>query len=348
MRLRETPDMKIRYNYSCLLTLFVAMLGLSSCQHKDLCYRDSNKAQVKVVFDWSQVVEKADPEGMVLFFYPVDGGKPLRYDLKGKYGGVIELPVGHYDVLFYNNDTELNLFGDVESFTKHHAFTRSSHLLSRNAFGKAAETAPRGGETAKQRIVGSPEQMWGGPYGKVFEVVSDACDLCKLAKGNKCGLVDIEDEGIVLTLYPQKYVGDVTVIGRNIIGVKRARDAKGALTGMSPDINIKTRRPGDEQATLPFEVVLDKEKSNLYAHFNTFRHPEADGKHYLDLYFVLEDGQKIHRRYDVTDQVRTAPDPWHIVIIIDEILLPPAIEDDSGLDPIIDEWQTEEVDIILH
>lgn len=345
---QERLNMKLKSIHSWLMIAVVAIILLPSCSHihqKDLCDLDSTRTHVKIVFDWSQVVEKADPEGMVLFFYPVDGGKPMRYDLPGKEGGVIELPVGKYNILFYNNDTEANLYGNIEEFEKHRAFTRTVALLSK-AFGNAVSTAPRGADTDKQRLVGSPEQMWGGPYRDIYELDSDACELCKKRHGKFCN--DTDEETNILVLTPRKYVREVTVIGRNIIGADRAREVKGALTGMSSDINIKTRQPGEEQVTQPFEVVLDREKAHLNAHFYTFGHPDEEGKHYLDLYFVMEDGQKVHRRFDVTDQVRNAPDPWHIVIIIEELLLPPVLEDDSGLDPVIDEWQTEEVDIILH
>ena len=56
---------------------------------------------------------------------------------------------------------------------------------------------------------------------------------------------------------------------------------------------------------------------------------------------------KDSERLDVTDQVHSAPDKRHVHIIIDGLDLPEPIENGSGFDPSVDDWEVVETDIIL-
>ena len=95
-----------KLDYRSILALLIALWGLSACEHKELCYKHPHVASVYVDFDWRDAPTAA-PAGMCVFFYPADGeGRPRRYDFQGVTGGQIDIPVGHYQVLCYNNDTE--------------------------------------------------------------------------------------------------------------------------------------------------------------------------------------------------------------------------------------------------
>ena len=75
-------------------------------------------AVVKLEFDWKNAPQ-ANPEGMCVFFYPEEGGEPVRFDFTGKTGGEIDIKVGRYKVLCYNNDTEAVQFRGMEDFNAH-------------------------------------------------------------------------------------------------------------------------------------------------------------------------------------------------------------------------------------
>ena len=85
---------------------------LTSCEHKELCYYHPHAAKVKVVFDWRDAPQ-ADPDGMCVYFYPLEGGSGYRFDFNNTTGGEVDLRVGKYLVLCYNNDTEAVAFEDV-------------------------------------------------------------------------------------------------------------------------------------------------------------------------------------------------------------------------------------------
>ena len=79
------------YIIMCMLTVF----AFSSCEHKDLCYHHPHTKTVRVEFDWRDAPD-ANPDGMCVFFYPLDGedAPQRRIDFTGKAGGEIEIQVG--------------------------------------------------------------------------------------------------------------------------------------------------------------------------------------------------------------------------------------------------------------
>ena len=50
------------------------MLGICSCDHKELCMNHSHMVDVDVVFDWSHAPD-ADPVAMVVQFFRVEDGR---------------------------------------------------------------------------------------------------------------------------------------------------------------------------------------------------------------------------------------------------------------------------------
>ena len=109
---------------------------LFSCEHKDLCYHHPHVAVVKLEFDWKNAPQ-ANPEGMCVFFYPEEGGEPVRFDFTGKTGGEIDIKVGRYKVLCYNNDTEAVQFRGMEDFNAHEGYTRNGNVFERARLWKA-------------------------------------------------------------------------------------------------------------------------------------------------------------------------------------------------------------------
>lgn len=107
-----------------LFYLAASVLLFGSCEHKELCFLHPHTAQLQVEFDWSYAPDAErnnEVEGMCLWFYPVDEagtqtGEPLRYDLSGMKGGTVEIPMGRYQVLYYNNDYEVVQFRNVGDF----------------------------------------------------------------------------------------------------------------------------------------------------------------------------------------------------------------------------------------
>ncbi|MDE6121483.1 MAG: hypothetical protein K2F63_06805, partial [Muribaculaceae bacterium] len=65
----------------------------------------------------------------------------------------------------------------------------------------------------------------------------------------------------------------------------------------------------------------------------------------LYLVFVLTDGSVAHYRYDVTQQVRSAPDKRNVTVVIDNLELPPTEPSGpdnptGGFDAAVNDWET--------
>ena len=95
-----------------LFIYLFAALAVASCEHKDLCYDHSHTIDVEVVFDWRNASEAA-PESMSLYLFPGDG-EALRYDFTGRDGGTIRVPIGKYEALCLNSDTENIVYRNTE------------------------------------------------------------------------------------------------------------------------------------------------------------------------------------------------------------------------------------------
>lgn len=46
----------------------ILWIGLTACEHKDLCYDHPHFAKVRVVFDWTKISNHDKPEGMRSYF----------------------------------------------------------------------------------------------------------------------------------------------------------------------------------------------------------------------------------------------------------------------------------------
>ncbi len=316
----------MKKNVLYIIGVLAAVL-LTACEHKELCYKHPHTAMVRVAFDWTNAPE-ANPEGMCVFFYPVgdpDRSTPQRVDFTGKAGGEVEIQVGSYCVLCYNNDTEAVLFRGMDEFQQHEAYTREGNVLE-SIYGNGANFVPKAEDAADERVTISPDMLWG------------------------CYELDVtvsEAENQVITLYPEEQVCTYTYEIRNVQNLKYASQMCGSLSGMAPSVFFGTEELGKECITVPFESVSDG-KSTVTGRFYTFGHHEDNAQpHKFLLYVWMKDDGKYYYTFDVTEQVHTAPDKRHVHIIIDDVELPQPITNGSGFEPTVDDWVVVEEDIIM-
>ena len=277
-----------------ILYSLAILLMLPSCVHKELCYDHPHTVSVKVEFDWRDAPE-ADPDGMCVYFYPVGGGSGTRFDFSGTEGGEVELQVGSYLVLCYNNDTEVAQFYNTDDFGSHGVYTREGNVLE-PIYGNAADySVPRAAGTEEERVVICPDMIWG-------------------SNDTEVEIFDAQDN--VVTLFPHELVCTYTYEVRNVSNLDHL-----------------------SQMSLPFESHSDG-VSKVTGKFYTFGHHPSNAKpHNMVFYAVMDNGEKYcYRggdRLDVTGQVDNAPDQRH------------AIENGSGFDPSVDDWEVVEGEIIL-
>ena len=326
------------------------LLLVTACEHKELCYHHPHTAQLQVEFDWSYAPDAErnnEVEGMCLWFYPVDEagtqtGEPMRYDLAGMKGGTVEIPVGRYQVLYYNNDYEVVQFRGVGDFWQQECYTREGSLFE-PVFGNASYSAPRAKGTEEERVVITPEMMW-GDHAMNVDIREKGLSYWFVRDG-ETEQTTIERDELRLTLMPHEQICRYTYEIRNVKNVGYVTQMSASLSGMSGSVFCASEQVEDEAVTLPFEASFD-EQTHIVGDFHTFgHHPENDERHKLALYVWLNDGSKWLYTFDVTGQVDEAPDKRRVHIVIDELSLPEPIGDDSGFQPTVDGWIEEEEEI---
>lgn len=329
-----------------LVITILALLPLLvvSCTHKELCLHHPHEVKLKVEFNWQNAPE-ADPLGMCVFFYPVDGGSYTRVDFRGTTGGYVELSVGKYHVITYNNDTEVAQFANRDDFATHYAYTREGSVLE-PAVGSAASPAPRAGGAEEERVVITPDEIWGCTSIDVEVTETGVSYICVpfISKGEQVKVESVEEH--VITLYPDDLLCHYSYEIRNVSNLKHATQMCASLSGMSGVVTLSTTELHKEPVTLPLEANINRESATITGEFYTFgHHTDNDDPHKMLLYVWLDDGQKIYfgaddDNFDVTDQVHNAPNPKRVHLIIDKLDLPQPIENGHGYKPTVDDWES--------
>lgn len=331
------------------ISLLFCLLIMSSCRHKEFCIHHPHDSLVRVVFDWREAPE-ADPDGMCVFFYPVEGGEPRRYDFNNLQGGEITITVGRYNVLCYNNDTEGLLFKGRDNFTTHYAYTREGDIFE-PIFGNGYNSM-RSNSLTGEEVVITPDMMWGCIASEVEITDDGVCYLCHKTK-NPHDVTPVIDDEHVITLYPAELTCIYTYEIINVNNLKHVMQACATISGMAGGMNLCDQVLDSKCVTLPLESYIDRESSTISGRFITFGHNEDnEDPHKMNLFVWLDDGQKLlygtdSDRFNVTEQVHSAPNKRRVHLVIDGLDLPQPIENGHGFKPSVDDWDVVEEDIIM-
>lgn len=119
--------------------LFLFILMLSSCEHKEFHYVSSRFYPLRVEFDWNRLTDHEKPEGMRVIFFPKVGtGEPWIFDFPHGEGQQIELPCNDYQAICMNYDTDGILWENPDSYWEFTALTRNVKTPD----GEQASTTP--------------------------------------------------------------------------------------------------------------------------------------------------------------------------------------------------------------
>lgn len=192
------------------VTMAALLVAVTSCEHKDLCLDHAHAVEVEVVFDWRNAPDAA-PASMSLYLFPGDG-EALRYDFTGRDGGTIRVPIGKYEALCLNSDTENIVYRNTERKGTFEVTTQTSPLLGGlSALGVRSEGAPRADGAEDERVALSPDMLW-----------SDHAESIELKH------VPVRQR---ITLYPEQSVCRYTVEIRNVENLKYVFGVSGSISG---------------------------------------------------------------------------------------------------------------------
>lgn len=308
-----------------LVAALISAIGFPSCEHKELCYDHSHMVELDVRFDWSAAPD-ANPESMSVYFIPVSGGNPLRYEFTGLSGGNITLEAGDYHVICFNSDTRNIICRNTNSLHTFEITTSETSLLQSFAMlGIRSEQAPRKEGSENMRVVANPDKVW-----------SAVCTDLHLAK----------DSHNDISLVPEKIVDEAEIEVRDVDNIDRIKAASASIYDMGGGYLPGIKTPTDERVILPFDLTVDKSDNKLVGTMRTFGHcPETTGSHVLYIYVVMKDGSQWYYTYDITEQMHASDDgsgEWNLSI---EGLPLPEPDSSGGLQPTVTEWSNINIEI---
>ena len=309
---------------ACAALVAAAIAGtLCSCEHKELYYPSSPTAEVRVKFDWS-AAPGARVEGMTAFFFPEQGGGPIRCDFTDPAGGTARIPWGNYRVIYLNNDTETILLKGMDSYETFEIYTRPTSV------GETMSTRsePRGANPEDAPVVLAPEEVWGGSL-----------------TGVGFDLSETQPHTLVLPVYPKVCMYSFEI--RGVENLKYVLSAGASFSGMSGSLFMADDATSGQRSVVPFPADSDG-KSVIMGSTPVFGlSANADVSRVLTLYLILADGSKFYYRFDVTRQVNEAPDKRHVRIVLEGLPLPKPIVNGGGFHPSVEDWETEEIPLGL-
>ena len=312
-----------------VLGIGLTLLTMTSCYQKELCYTHPHTKEINVVFDWKHDLA-ARPAAMRLYTFSRDDGMDMLYEFADYHGGKCGMAPGAYDALCINSDARRNFFRNIDKRETFEVYTQDITKLE--AINESVSKLPRAKGVEKERMVFEPDSAW-----------SDATQSPFVVIGEESG----RNVSQTLTLYPKPLFCTYTVEIRNAKNLQHIKGLSATLSSLAGGIMAATGAPTEEQVTVAFDVHKQQNGTSIYGSFRNFGYNcrLSNIKNILMVYALLDDGSRKFVTYDVTDQVRKAPDPRHVHIILDGFSVTPYIGNGSGFRPTVSGW--ERVDILV-
>lgn len=308
------------------LLAVAAALVCSACEQKELLERHDVESEVAVRFDWNNAPSAA-PKKMVLYLYPDTGGKAERYEFDNANGGRITVPVGTYDAVCFNGDTERILLRNPSVLNSFEAYTDNVRTIG--GLNVDAAVVPRAEGTERERMTEQADLLWRGR-------AKEKLVLTPRMEGSK---------ELVMQMMPAYEAYNITV--RYTDSSIEGMDAKfgASLSSLAPSLMLASGAYGTEAVTVPAALAFDTAQKALVGRIVAFGNcDKAARKHFLMVYAILPDGRKYGFKYDVSAMIHSAPDKQNVQLRIDDFYLPNPI---GGLKPSVREWQIIDVPIAL-
>lgn len=333
----------IGIGFAFLIVVMLILMMLTSCHHKTLCYHHPHYVDVYVVYDW-QHDPTANPEKMQVIFFPQDEyGVYSPFELKGKNGGKVSLPFGDYLALSYNGDAEDVLFRNARSFNDIEVYSKDATVLE--SIRQMAQSLPKSKGAEDERMVKPAIKMWADQANSSLHLTREDCELQNTHE-------------VYIPPYPLYCEYSVEIRhAQNLGGVGTLLGA--SLSGMASGVLLNNRTQNEDVVTIPFDMGISQESApsegsetaeglTLKGDFLTFGYnAKLNPQHNLVVYAILADGSKWYCVFDVSEQVRQAPDPRHVHIVIDNITFPTPTPGSSSGGISVKDWTSISTDVTM-
>ncbi len=295
---------------------------------------------VTVHFDTS-LCPDADPEGMALFLYPEGGGEPWRFDFSGTQGDSIDIPEGLYSLIAYNNDTFRVSIRDRNDFDLC-SFTTPETNVFEPLTTLTRSGIPGAPPDGSQLIKREPQKMWCGVIDSV-RVFSDNT----VAIGETVINKQAASSSSIITVPLRNATANISVEISPVENIDDIRYLSAVLTGMNAEYLCHNYKPTGPLSAIPFAMNRKSPSSNtLTGSLRTFGKKTGTDA-WVILYIWLLNGEKYYYRFNVTQLIDNAPDPFNITLQLGSIRIPESIGDETtdGIDVGVDGWDFVIIDL---
>ena len=247
--------------------VWILLLVLTSCNHKEFCYNHPHTAPVRVNVDWSRFEPYESPTGMTLSFYPEMGEKVFTQQTHTVTHSVVELPADRYHVLVYNQSP--SEFGSFKFQDTHDPLLASVVAMEHSSRWYATR-----GE--KERVATEPEWLGVGNFAdaEVTEAMVEEQDKILQMASAQTRAAD----PVIATVTPRNVIYTVSV-KVNVQGLHNLRSARASLTGMAEGYFLAQDKRMDTEVTHLIEEwsvtrdEADPTKGDINASFTCFGLP---------------------------------------------------------------------------
>lgn len=320
------------------------ILLTAACEQKELCYDHephSHRAEylLNLTFDceweynlenhvdWQQYwqeeygidyndIRPREPEGVRVHIYDEDNKTETVRNLTKENSTIRFIKEGHYDLLFYNNDTEYIVFSGLETFASAYASTR-------------------GGKT-RTSLMNAPDMLFGAYLDSLF-----------VEKKPVPETMTVVLRPLVFTYLLRFEVSE---------GAELIQQASGFLTGVAAGVSLSTGHTSEQEGMVAFECDMkgDYGTQSLVRCFGISDYPnphysrndvETNSKNEVYLEVALKNGKLQTFKFDITDQMRKQPRGG--VILLNDIKIEEEPVNNGGFNVSVNGWG-EDVNVSLN
>ena len=318
-----------------LILLTALLLVFASCRYKELCYDHQHQTEynlslvlhlqldLDVELDVSEEAHtKIEmPEYMKVCFYDPLSGALTQTAMVGPEGGLIQIAPGKYNMVIYSFGTEWTWIrgehhiDSLEAYTSDITAIKTRQLLQFTQDGKYDAPGP---------IIYTPDHLI---------VARQEIEVQPYSLTPQVDTIAVRAATVVET-----YGFEVT----NISGLEYIASVDAFVTNQARSTFFGREEKNPSPATVYFPLEVNREKGILKTTFNTFGKLPGESLSYLHILLTDTKGNVITVTEDITEQFENSD---RIIEIDDPIDIPKPDEEGGGIDPTVEDWEEENIDI---
>lgn len=219
-------------------SLMLALIGLTACDEKELCFDHPHRAEVRINTDWSLFNPVEQPTGMTLLLYGQTRGGVQTLLSNNTQGVDAALLPDVYKAVVYNQST--TEFGSIY-------FTQLDNQMQATALAAPKTSRWYITKATEEKLVQNPE--WLGTTAQTTLPVTEQ-------------MVDDGQRHLIATLQPKNVVYTIRVL-IHINNIYNLRSARAALSGMAEGYLLGAQHPTTNTATQLLEQwTIERDADN--------------------------------------------------------------------------------------